>query len=53
MLDHPTLEKLYALKLSACAEDIDYRQPRSLSMSPLLDLASCRWIKDRQNVLIT
>jgi len=45
--------KMARLRLSACVEDIDYRQPRGLDKGLLVDLASCRWIKDRQNILIT
>ena len=45
--------KMARLRLSACVEDIDYRQPRGLDKGLLLELASCRWIKDRQNILIT
>ena len=45
--------KMARLRLTACVEDIDYRQPRGLDKGLLLDLESCRWIKDRQNILIT
>jgi DNA replication protein DnaC len=41
------------LRLSACLEDIDYRHTRGLDKSLLLRLASCQWITDRHNVLIT
>ena len=33
------------LRQSACVEDIDYRQPRGLDKSLLLDLSQCQWIK--------
>jgi DNA replication protein DnaC len=41
------------LRLSACVEDIDYRHPRGLDKALMLRLASCQWIHDRYNVLIT
>src|SRR5207244_4858192 len=41
------------LRLSASLEDIDYRHPRGLDKALLLRLASCQWIHDRHNVLIT
>lgn len=40
-------------RLSAELEDIDYRHPRGLDKSLMLTLASCQWVKDRRNVLIT
>lgn len=40
-------------KLSACVEDIDYAHPRGLSKSVLLELASSRWVQQRQNVILT
>ena len=45
--------KMARLRLTACVEDIDYRQPRGLDKGLLLELVSCRWIKERQNILIT
>ena len=41
------------LRLSACVEDSDYRHPRGLEKALMLRLASCPWIHDRSNVLIT
>jgi DNA replication protein DnaC len=41
------------LRLSAHIEDIDYRLPRGLDHSLMMRLATCQWIKDRHNVLIT
>ena len=40
-------------RLHAALEDIDYRHPRGLDQSLILSLASCHWVKDRRNVLIT
>jgi DNA replication protein DnaC len=41
------------LRLPACIEDINYRQPRDLDRNAIIHLATCDWIKDAQNVLIT
>ena len=41
------------LRLRASLEDIDSRHPRGLDKALLLRLASCQWIHDRHNVLIT
>lgn len=38
---------------AACIEDIDYRHPRGLDKSLMLTLASCRWIHERNNCIIT
>lgn len=41
------------LKQTACLEDMDYQHPRKLDKSVIRALSSCKWIKDRLNVLIT
>src|SRR5213080_5429211 len=41
------------LRLSASMEDIDYRHPRGLDKALMLRLASCQWVHERHNVLIT
>jgi DNA replication protein DnaC len=41
------------LRLSAALEDVDYQHPRGLDKSLMLSLASCQWVKDRRNILIT
>ncbi|HEY7490214.1 MAG TPA: IS21-like element helper ATPase IstB [Candidatus Tectomicrobia bacterium] len=41
------------LRLSAVLEDVDYRPPRGLDKALLLALASCQWVKDRRNLLLT
>lgn len=41
------------LRHTATIEDIDFRQPRGLDKSLLLALASCKWIRERQNVIVT
>jgi DNA replication protein DnaC len=41
------------LRLQACMEDIDYRQPRGLDKSLMMSLASCAWIHNHNNVIVT
>jgi len=42
------------LKLaSACVEDIDYPAKRELDKAVIRQLATCRWVQDHQNVIIT
>jgi DNA replication protein DnaC len=41
------------LKLQASVEDIDYRTPRGIDKSVMMNLLSCNWIRKRQNVLIS
>jgi DNA replication protein DnaC len=41
------------LKINGCIEDIDYRAPRGLEKSVILQLASCDWIRQAHNVIIT
>jgi DNA replication protein DnaC len=45
--------KAAGLKQQASIEDIDYRHPRSLDKSVILTLATCTWIRNHQNVIIT
>jgi DNA replication protein DnaC len=40
------------LRQSACLEDIDFRYPRGLDKSVMMQLASGQWIKEANNVLI-
>jgi DNA replication protein DnaC len=47
------LKKEAKLRLPACIEDIDYRQPRGFDRNLVVHLAACDWIKNAQNVLIT
>jgi DNA replication protein DnaC len=47
------LLKAAKLRLPACVEDIDYRQPRGLDRNIVIHLAACDWIRSSQNVLIT
>ena len=48
-----TLLKKAKLRLNASIEDIDYRHPRGLDKSLILSLASCQWIEEYNNILIT
>ena len=41
------------LKLQACIEDVDYRTPRGIEKSVILSLASCDWIRNHQNLLVS
>jgi len=41
------------LKLQASLEDIDYSGNRELDKAQLLDLGSCRWLKEHNNLLVT
>ena len=41
------------LRQDGCIEDIDFRHPRGLDKSLVLRLASCGWIKERNNLIIT
>ncbi|MBI4334208.1 MAG: ATP-binding protein [Chloroflexi bacterium] len=41
------------LRVNACPEDIDYRQPRGLDRAVLRGLFTCRWISTHDNVLIS
>lgn len=40
-------------KLSASIEDVDFTHGRGLSKSILLELASSRWVQQKQNVILT
>ncbi|WP_171061020.1 ATP-binding protein, partial [Poseidonocella sp. HB161398] len=39
--------------VGACIEDVDFRTPRKLDRSLFQELASGRWIGQKQNLLIT
>jgi DNA replication protein DnaC len=38
---------------SACLEDVDYATNRELDKAQVRQLASCRWVAEHQNVLVT
>ena len=40
------------LRQNACLEDIDFRHPRGLDKSVIMQLASAQWIKEANNLLI-
>jgi len=41
------------LRLNATIEDIDYRAPRGLDKRLMLSLATCDWIRQHHNVILT
>jgi DNA replication protein DnaC len=41
------------LRETACIEDIDYKHPRGLDRSVVQRLATCQWVKNRENVILT
>ena len=41
------------LRQAACIEDIDYRHPRGLDKALMLRLATCQWVREHHNLLIT
>ncbi len=41
------------LKLDACVEDIDYKTPRGIDQSVIMNLVSCDWVKRHHNIVIT
>jgi DNA replication protein DnaC len=47
------LLQLARLKQNACVEDIDYKHRRGLDRSQMSRLATCDWIRARQNLHIT
>jgi DNA replication protein DnaC len=53
--DRRLTNRLHKAKLrqNACLEDIDYRHPRGLDKAVITRLATCQWVRDRHNVLIT
>ncbi len=47
--------RLHAARLrqSACFESLDLRHPRNLDRGLMLEFASCRWVAEHHNLLIT
>lgn len=45
--------KRAGLRQEAAIEDIDFRHPRGLDRSVILSLATCQWIRNRRNCLVT
>jgi DNA replication protein DnaC len=41
------------LKIQACPEDIDYKNPRGIDKSVIARLLSCDWVQKHQNVIIS
>lgn len=44
--------KAAKLRMAACVEDIDFRQPRGLDRAMVLGLASSHWVDAHQNLLV-
>jgi DNA replication protein DnaC len=40
-------------KMQACMEDIDFSHARGLTKSVMMDLASSRWVQQKQNIIFT
>lgn len=45
--------KAARLKQQATLEDLDYKHPRNLDTSLIRSLATCAWIEERHNLLVT
>jgi len=45
--------KTAKLREQACIADIDYRQPRGLDREVVEQLASCNWVRQHQNLILT
>lgn len=41
------------LREKACVEEVNYQQPRNLDRSVMQRLATCQWVKEHENVLIS
>ena len=41
------------LRQTACLEDLDYRYPRGLDKAIMTRLATCQWVHEHHNVLLT
>ena len=41
------------LRQTACIEDLNYRHPRGLDKALITRLATCQWVREHHNVLIT
>jgi DNA replication protein DnaC len=45
--------KAARLRQAASVEDVDYRSPRGLDRTLFLKLASCEWIRNKHNLVVT
>ena len=45
--------RMARLRQSAVIEDVDFRASRGLHRAAFLELATCQWIKNHQNILLT
>ena len=50
---HTALREAKLKLSSACIEDLDYSPRRELDRAQLRQLATCRWVAEHQNVIIT
>jgi len=50
---HKRILRAARLKISAAAEDIDYRPGRNLDRSQIAELLTCAWILKRENLILT
>jgi DNA replication protein DnaC len=50
---HRALREAKLRMSAACVEDIDYAAKRELDKAQIRQLASCRWVAEHQNVIIT
>jgi DNA replication protein DnaC len=41
------------LRQAACIEDIDYRHPRGLDKALMMRVATCQWVREHHNLLMT
>ena len=41
------------MKLNACVEDIDYKTPRGIDQSVMMNLIACDWVRRHHNIIIT
>lgn len=40
-------------QIGACIEDINFKAKRGLNKSSIMSLASCRWVKEKNNIIFT
>jgi DNA replication protein DnaC len=45
--------KAAKLRLSACVEDLEFRQDRGMDRSQIMSLSGNQWVRSHQNILIT
>ncbi len=50
---HNRLVRQAKFKLAACVQEIDYQHPRNIKRATIAQLASCDWVNQNHNLLIT